>query len=282
MEPGPKDISRGFHVSYVTAMLRHASMSTTYKPALLKAPVRICRKDHGLIIPLTELGSEFAQMYWNQTVVFHLRQAAIVSKEAEVVRRIRSIATEYGAHSLADLPQRGRAQIETSMSRVLAIDVLRRFHNSKPDDMAMLYEWNHGDSEIRLSIGSLTFLRNHGATLELIANYRWAEYLESCNRLAPRIIQKVSRDGAMRGSLTKYLKLLLGDDGGCCFYCARSFSHDNPPAVDHVIPWSFLLEDPIWDLVPACARCNAAKSDWLPAPNTLSVLPPVMHATKKR
>lgn len=138
------DIALGYHVSYMTAMLRHASMSTTYKPALLKALVRVCRKKHSLIIPLTELGSEFAKMYWNQTIVFHLRQAAVVSKEAEVVRRIRSIATEYGAHSLADLPPRGRAQIETSMSRVLAIDVLRRFHNSKPDDMGLLYDWNQG------------------------------------------------------------------------------------------------------------------------------------------
>lgn len=76
----------------------------------------------------------------------------------------------------------------------------------------------------------------------------------------------------MRGSLTKYLKILLDDDGACCFYCAATFSRDNPPAVDHVIPWSFLLEDPIWDLVPACTRCNSAKSDWLPAPEYIERL----------
>ena len=39
---------------------------------------------------------------------------------------------------------------------------------------------------------------------------------------------------------------------------------DLSTTVDHVIPWSFLLEDDLWDLVLACYRCNSTKSDWLP------------------
>ena len=34
--------------------------------------------------------------------------------------------------------------------------------------------------------------------------------------------------------------------------------------MDHAISWNFLLEDYLWDLVPACGSCNIAKSDRLP------------------
>jgi CRISPR/Cas system Type II protein with McrA/HNH and RuvC-like nuclease domain len=49
-----------------------------------------------------------------------------------------------------------------------------------------------------------------------------------------------------------------------CFYCEATLGEHLAPTVDHVIPWSFLLEDDLWDLVLACSRCNSAKSDWLP------------------
>jgi CRISPR/Cas system Type II protein with McrA/HNH and RuvC-like nuclease domain len=42
------------------------------------------------------------------------------------------------------------------------------------------------------------------------------------------------------------------------------FGTGHVPTVDHVIPWSFLLEDDLSDLVLACATCNGKKSDWLP------------------
>ena len=49
-----------------------------------------------------------------------------------------------------------------------------------------------------------------------------------------------------------------------CFYCEAPLGEQRAPTVDHVIPWSFLLEDDLWDLVLACSKCNSAKSDWLP------------------
>jgi hypothetical protein len=42
--------------------------------------------------------------------------------------------------------------------------------------------------------------------------------------------------------------------------------------VDHVIPWSFLLTDPPWDLVLACSTCNLEKSDILPQRDYLDKL----------
>jgi hypothetical protein len=35
------------------------------------------------------------------------------------------------------------------------------------------------------------------------------------------------------------------------------------PEVDHVLPWSFVLEDRTWNLVLACNECNNEKRDRL-------------------
>ncbi len=244
--------------------MRHALKSASYKPALLKALVRCCRQSDDLRIPLDAVGREFTKLYWNQTVVYHLRQAASLSKESTAVKLIRQTAQTYKAHDLAGLPAAGRAKIDRQMSRLLTVNVLHAFHASRPPGMPLLYHWEPGQDHVVITPNAHTFLKTQAAALELVANFYWAEFLEGCNRLAPRIVQKVSRDGASRKSLQKYLNILREESNVQCFYCEAPLGENLATTVDHVIPWSFLLEDDLWDLVLACNRCNSAKSDWLP------------------
>jgi hypothetical protein len=150
------------------------------------------------------------------------------------------------------------------MSKLLPVNVLSAFHSSRPLRMPLLYSWKPGQNAVTITPEAHSFLISQAPAVELIANFHWAEFLENCNRLAPRIVQKVSREGAARRPLERYLKILLADSHAC-FYCQSTFSEHLVPTVDHVIPWSFLLEDDLWDLVLACSRCNAGKSDWLPS-----------------
>jgi hypothetical protein len=158
------------------------------------------------------------------------------------------------------------------MAKLLQVNVLAAFHTSKPLGMPRLYDWTPGADAVTLEAGSVAFMRANEAPLELIANYYWALFLENTNRLAPRIVQKVQRNAASRQSLQPYLKILHEDSDGTCFYCRAPFAQTAPATVDHVIPWSFLLEDPLWDLVLACSRCNASKSDWLPDDSAIRAL----------
>lgn len=263
MESSLKD-QADLRVGDIAALMRHARKSATYKPALLKALVRCCRQLDDLRIPLDAIGREFTKLYWNQTVVYHLRQAASLSKESTAVKLIRRTAQAYKAHDLAELPVAGRAKIDRRMSKLLTVNVLSAFHASRPPGMPVLYRWEPGQGHVGITPKAHAFLKTQAAALELIANFYWAEFLEGCNRLAPRIVQKVSRDGASRKSLQKYLKILREESNAQCFYCKAPLGEQRAPTVDHVIPWSFLLEDDLWDLVLACTRCNSAKSDWLP------------------
>lgn len=251
-----------YKVSDVAALLRDASMSASYKPALLKAIVRVCRADSSLVISLERLGSEFAKLYWNQTILYHLRQAAALSKESEVIKLIRATSERLNTRKYHDLPPLEKDLLARRMARKLTINVLAAFHTSAPKQMPRLYEWA-GD-EIRLTPAALSFLQTEGAALEALANYSWAKFLETTNRLAPKLIQKVESNGLPRTSLAPYLAILLEEEDPACFYCGRTYERGTDFAVDHVIPRSFLMEDPLWDLVIACGPCNGSKSDILP------------------
>jgi hypothetical protein len=251
-------------VGDIAALMRHARKSASYKPALLKALVRCCRQSPGLRIPLDAIGREFTKLYWTQTVVYHLRQAASLSKESTAVKLIRETAEAHKTRDLARLPTEGRAKIDRQMSRLLTVNVLNAFHSSRPPSMPLLYSWKPGESDVVITPQARALLVEQAPTLELVANFYWAEFLEGCNRLAPRIVQKVSKDGASRKSLQRYLKILLAESSPRCFYCNSPLGDQLAPTVDHVIPWSFLLEDDLGDLVLACSGCNGEKSDWLP------------------
>jgi hypothetical protein len=256
----------------IVALARHAAMSTSYKPALLKALVRIIRRSRSLEIPLERIGAEFVRLYWVQTVVFHLRQAATLEREPEVVRAIRSAAEVHRVRVLEDLPAGARDALEHDIVRILKINVLDAFHRSMPPAAPPLFFWTRGSASIVLSADAVAFIRANASVLESLANLWWARYLEKVNMLAPLVIEKVERNGAERVSLARFLKLLRQLDGPRCFYCDEEFGNGSSVHVDHVIPWSFLLADPLWDLVFACAACNIAKSDRLPKPEFLDRL----------
>jgi hypothetical protein len=248
----------------VVRLSQRARMSSTYKPALLKAIARITARAPSNRISLRALGSEFARLYWNQTVIFHLRQAATINKEPEVLGQIRRASISAAVRQFAQLPQSAAVAIEVAMARILTIDVLHRFHNNAPASMTPLFTWAPGQDFITLSDEARDYIVNSHVMLELIANHWWAGYLEKVNALAPAIINKVQADGRRRGSLAPFLAILETLDEHRCFYCNRPFSESVRPSIDHVLPWSFLLADPLWDMVLACMRCNLAKSDRLP------------------
>jgi hypothetical protein len=252
-------------LTQIVLLTRRAQQSSSYKPALLKALARIVRRQPAGQIPLTAIGAEFVRMYWNQTVIFHLRQAAVLTKETEVVKAIRQSSSDNRTRKLDELSESARGILEKKMAKILALDVLRRFHVKAPASMPPLFAWSDGDRSITLADPALSFIAANSWVLESLANLWWARYLERVNILAPFIIEKVEREGAQRGSLLKFLRILQETDEHRCFYCERAFSPDLGITVDHVIPWSYLLGDPPWDLVLACGNCNSSKSDTLPS-----------------
>lgn len=253
-----------FNIRDIVVLARDAAMSATYKPALLKAIVRLQSERGRETLSLTELAEQFVLLYWTQTVVFHLRQAASLSKEPEIPRAVRNAAEQSHCRKLRDLPSATRARLVKSITGILRINVLERFHKRLPPGSDPIYTWDGGEA-ITFTATAVEFVRKNAMALEVIANYWWAGYLEQVNLLAPAIIQKIETDGIRRGSLQWFYKRVAETDHVACFYCGASLSNvGGSKHIDHVLPWSFLLADPAWDLVLACERCNLGKSDRLP------------------
>jgi hypothetical protein len=259
-----------YAVSDFVALARDAQTSTTYKPALLKAIVRIQRDRERESVSLREIAEQFAQLYWTQTIVYHLRQAASLSKEPEVLQALRRAAAEAGTRRFGDLSDETRSRLLTSIAKTLKIDVLRRFHVGMPVGALPLFTVM-GES-VEFSESAISFVRTNSITLEMIANHWRARFLEKVNRLAPAIIQKIEADGIRRSSLRWFYDRIKEVDAPICFYCTRPFSGESVRHVDHFIPWSFLLADPVWDLVFACVQCNLSKSDRLPSRSFIAQL----------
>jgi CRISPR/Cas system Type II protein with McrA/HNH and RuvC-like nuclease domain len=86
---------------------------------------------------------------------------------------------------------------------------------------------------------------------------------------SPRISRKVraiDEDGIKRASLKKFhkhLDLMNVNGERLCFYCGKKIA-DNEISVDHVIPWSFMFTDDLWNLVYCHKGENSEKSNRLP------------------
>ena len=95
-------------------------------------------------------------------------------------------------------------------------------------------------------------LKEYSFVLSQLINFKWAQLLEKFNH-SPRIASKVkgiSDNTIKRSSLTKYKNILLKSNNyqAIDFYTGKVLQ-ENDISVDHVIPWSFMYSDDIWNLV---------------------------------
>jgi 5-methylcytosine-specific restriction endonuclease McrA len=267
-------LSSKYTSANIIALFRHASMSSSYKPALLLAIVRCVRaeKSSGDRIELADLAAQYLALYWTQVVVFRLRHSPRDAAQPLIVQLIRGAADRHGTRKLADLPSYARETLIREIESVLPINVLAAFHRSRPAGLPLLFTWKKKQANIELASGAKTYITESATELIVIATYFWARYLSSLNA-TPHIVEKLEPLRSNRSSLVKYSRVLMGFGECECFYCGVTLSASNiSPSVDHFIPWTFVYEDRLWNLVLSCNRCNASKSDGLPTEELLERL----------
>jgi CRISPR/Cas system Type II protein with McrA/HNH and RuvC-like nuclease domain len=96
--------------------------------------------------------------------------------------------------------------------------------------------------------------------VDYLAICGWVRFIERSTS-APKLHDKIDDVNLRRGAVSQWRAALIAIQNGKCFYDA---SHDMAvPEVDHLIPWTYVLEDRTWNLVLACRKCNNDKSDRL-------------------
>lgn len=154
----------------------------------------------------------------------------------------------------------------TRTIKTLKADVSWRFtfiDGKKHDE---IYKYNKGDDKLEILALNLNILKDNHEDLFDLINYRWGLILETFNS-SPRINKKVKiidEQDVKRSSLSKFKEYLdIENPQRICFICGKHI--DNPElSIDHVIPWSYLYSDDLWNLVYVHKSCNSSKSNIIP------------------
>jgi hypothetical protein len=145
-------------------------------------------------------------------------------------------------------------------------EVIPRFHSVAGDGVRDEFYVRVGDY-LHLREGVVGFLRSDYRVLQLLAIGGWVRFTEQFT-FVPRLYEKIAGLPPERKH-SRYRNFLVTIQDNNCFYCGKSHEVLH---VDHVIPWSFVLEDRIWNLVLACSACNCAKSDMTPEDESIAQL----------
>lgn len=262
-------------------VIKNCSYSNTYKMAWAKSLLEIALEDewhthHPITISLETMAENILKYYWNHTYFFNLIQGSNPNKPPEIISIARKLITAYQnayntfyperfervTHKLKTLPEYNQ-QLKRVV-KTLKQDVSYRFLYLNKRVLPM-YQYEKKSNTFTIEPAHLKQLKNHAYMLFDIINYRWALILETYNS-SPRIAKKVKiteERKIKRAPLQKYYeKIALDNPKQICFLCNKVI--EETPSIDHVIPWSYLYSDDLWNLVFVHKSCNASKSNRVP------------------
>jgi hypothetical protein len=152
---------------------------------------------------------------------------------------------------LAHVPARRREAATDSLAR-------RPFGAGKP-----LYRIDEHD--LVLHPDWVAYLRVNRPVVEAWAAWHWLDYMQARNPNVPNLAGKLfpvlsrsplKKQLAYWGAVARVVPLR-------CIYSGEPLGRDWE--LDHYVPWSFVLHDRIWNLVPVTPNANASKGDRLAA-----------------
>ncbi len=247
-------------------VIRNCSINNTYKMCWIKSVVECCIENpNELIITFDKVSKKMFNHYWNQTIHFQLRQGSNPIKPPEFLTYVRTkiseFETDHGKKPQMFFRVEDKVNIDTKhLTRILKDNVSWRFLKVEGKEYP-IYNLNLKQSTISLPHPEL--IKEYSDVLLESINYRWSRILENFNS-SPRISQKVKnidQKKIKRGSLSKF-RPYLDLTGKSCFICGKEIEGETP-SIDHVIPWSYIYHDDLWNLVYTHKGCNSSKSNRL-------------------
>ncbi len=242
--------------------------TTSYKYGFLKAIIdNLYNVDENLKLTFDQLFSKFGEIYWNLILKHGLRQniSTVNNGETYLEQILHSAAAKYCITE--PIPYE-------SLTTEMMLDISHQVKNKCKkyvvgalfeDTNHLFYSFSKKDEWLQINPIIYEFICKHKLIIEKLNYSRWAQFLEKINpeTRTTKLINKID-ESAKRNNLYKYRQILYEEfESNTCFYCGCPL-HPNKIDVDHFIPWSFIKNDNLWNLVLACPTCNRKKSDKLP------------------
>ncbi|MGB7595158.1 MAG: HNH endonuclease domain-containing protein [Erysipelotrichaceae bacterium] len=271
------------YIKYWLRVIEGMQNDNTYKLAWGRAIVEICSFNNDssdeLVIPFVDIAELVLKYYWNQTFFFRLSQGP-KNHIPKIQKITEELIQHYQATNQSAIPdwfEKAKPLLSSDqtfynrelnkIANTLKQDVCWRFPNVA-GEVCPIYELDMDKMIIKLSGDQVASIKEYNFILSQLLNYRWAQLLEKYNQ-APRIISKVkglSDETIRRSSLSKFKEILLLEypDGQVKDFYSGDLLDPNDMTLDHVIPWSFMYSDDIWNLVITSKSNNSSKGNSVP------------------
>ena len=259
---------------------------TTYKLAFGRSIIE-CLKNNKftcigdqVIIDLYDISENVLKYYWNQYYFFKLKQAGPASRnKAVILEEVKNLIKIYQNLTNSTYPiwfDLAQKKIKENSLKEYSSCISKISKNLKANPCKYFINVDGKVSDIYFLEHNKIFIKKDNSKeliqyaniLIMILNFKWSQLLEEYN-YAPKINKKVagaSQKEIRRGNLKKFISslILLTNNKPIDFYTGKELSLDDI-SVDHVIPWSFMYSNDIWNLVLTTKSNNSKKKNIVPS-----------------
>ena len=256
------------YLNDITTIIRDCNMDNTYKMSWVRSIVEYCSKNpNNKRIHFDELSKLIFKYYWNQTIFFNLEQGSNPNKKPKmyqmVMNEINNYQSKYNFQPIFFTRVENKIKVDIrKISKLLNQDVSWRFQSVGKKEFNI---YDLDSDNLTIQVHHPEILKEYSDILFELINYRWSQQLEKFNS-SPRISKKVNgtdRENIKRKSLSKFKSYLdIESPHHVCFISGEKIKDDL--SIDHVIPWSYLFSDDIWNLVYVKKNLNSSKSNMIP------------------
>lgn len=241
---------------------------SSYKYGFLKAIIdNLYNVDEDLKLSFDQLFSKFGEIYWNLILQHGLRQKAQAKNKKGTYLEQVLYEAEKKYKIVEHIPYESlTAEMMIDISHQIKVKCKRYVVGALYEDTNRLfYSFSKKEEWIQINPVMYAFVCKHKTVIEKLNYYEWAKFLERVNEesSATKLLDKIDKS-TKRNKLYYYRQILFDEfESRNCFYCGKPLK-PNKVDVDHFIPWSFIKDDKLWNLVLACSTCNRKKNDKLP------------------
>ena len=258
--------------------IMRASKNNTYKFALARFLLEYSSKNTGISVRYEEIAESFLRYYWDQECRSKLRQGPS-NQTPEVIKIIRrEFDKSYYPQSFDEIKKDEPARVQRCVGEVAKKcfdDVIPRFQLVWGKETKIFYHYMareyHDKSNnkkidpgggIMLNPRAVGFFRNNYVMLYKTIILEWVRFLENLNFGMPHLTSKIEGIRLGRRDQTKFRRI-LEPFASKCFYCGTALGRTRTH-VEHVIPFDYVGETEMWNLVLSCGDCNCSKLGSLP------------------
>ncbi len=252
--------------------IKNCSVENTYKMSWLRSIVEFTIENDSNVIDLAFIAKTMFKHYWDQTIFFNLQQGQNPYREPIIVQIVKEEIDRFkkkydNFKPTFFLKIQNKINVDTKkIIQVIKRDVSWRFKRDID-----LYQIDKNKNQIILKDNTL--LKIHSDIILELVNFRWTQILENYNS-APKIANKVrgtEKGEIKRKSLNKFRDILkIENPREICFLSNEKITDDL--SIHHVIPWSYLYSDDIWNLVYVKKKKNSEQSNKIPTKKMIDKL----------